>query len=106
MTAAALLDEILRLPVADRIRLVEEIWDSIATDAAVEMPEWHRQELDSRLDDPTEKAVFEHDRGAPTAKLSLCSTSVGEGRDRARMRVLSFVAGAPQDEFRGVAHLP
>jgi putative addiction module component (TIGR02574 family) len=61
MTAAALLEEILRLPVADRIRLVEEIWDSVASDAGVVMPEWHREELDRRLDDPTERAEYSVD---------------------------------------------
>ena len=61
MTSAALLEEILRLPVADRIRLVEEIWDSVASDAGVEMPEWHREELDRRLDDPTESAEYSVD---------------------------------------------
>jgi putative addiction module component (TIGR02574 family) len=51
MTAAALLDEILRLPVADRIRLVEKIWDSVAKDSGIEIPEWHGRELDDRDQD-------------------------------------------------------
>jgi putative addiction module component (TIGR02574 family) len=39
-----------RLPVSQRMQLLEEIWDSIAVDGQLpEMPDWHKQELDSRL---------------------------------------------------------
>jgi putative addiction module component (TIGR02574 family) len=47
MTAAALLDEILRLPQADRIKLLDEIWKSLGA-ADVAIPDWHREELDRR----------------------------------------------------------
>ena len=36
-----------RLSVEEKLRLVEEIWDSIGDDLPI--PEWHRQELDRRL---------------------------------------------------------
>ena len=50
MTPKALIEEILRLPVEERLRLVEDVWDSIAAEPdAVPVPEWHRQELDRRL---------------------------------------------------------
>ncbi len=53
MTPKALLDEILRLPAADRLRLVEEIWDSLASSPdQVPMPDWHRGVLDKRLAEP------------------------------------------------------
>ncbi len=53
MTSKILLDQILRLPVEERIELVEHVWDSIAaTPEAVPVPEWHRAELDRRLDHP------------------------------------------------------
>ena len=40
-----------RPSVAERILLVEEIWDSIAAEAhAVEVPEAHKEELDRRLE--------------------------------------------------------
>lgn len=53
MTPNALLDEILRLPMDERLRLVEDIWDSIAaTPEAVPMPEWHKTELERRLANP------------------------------------------------------
>jgi putative addiction module component (TIGR02574 family) len=53
MTPKALLEEILRLPVDERLQLVEDIWDSIAaTPEAVPVPEWHKAELDRRLDHP------------------------------------------------------
>lgn len=42
--------DILGLPVQDRLRLVEDIWDSLAADpSAVPAPDWHRAELDQRL---------------------------------------------------------
>jgi putative addiction module component (TIGR02574 family) len=44
------IEEIHTLSVAERIQLVEDIWDSIAADPeALELPEAQRQELDSRL---------------------------------------------------------
>ena len=40
-----------RLPVADRLRLIEELWDSLDAEAdALPLPDWHREELDKRLD--------------------------------------------------------
>ena len=39
-----------RLPVAERLRLIEELWDSLDAEAdALPMPDWHREELDKRL---------------------------------------------------------
>ena len=47
-----LVAEILGLPVEDRVRLVEAIWDSIsAVPEALPLTEWQKQELDRRLDD-------------------------------------------------------
>lgn len=43
--------DVLKLPVAERIRLVEDIWDSIAAvPEAVPLTEAQRQELDRRLE--------------------------------------------------------
>jgi putative addiction module component (TIGR02574 family) len=62
MTRPALLDEILHLPAADRLRLVEDIWESLTTSPAeVPVPDWHREELDRRLADPTEQATISLD---------------------------------------------
>jgi len=59
MTPSALLDEILRLPADQRLKLVEDIWDSIATSPSdVPVPEWHRAELNRRLADPAERATL------------------------------------------------
>jgi putative addiction module component (TIGR02574 family) len=53
MTPKTLRDEILQLPAAERLKLLEEIWDSLAaTPEDVPMPEWHKAELDRRLDNP------------------------------------------------------
>ena len=42
--------DIIGLPVDERLRLVEEIWDSLAADpSSVPLPDWHRTELDQRL---------------------------------------------------------
>jgi len=50
--------DLLKLPVAERLRLVEDLWDSIAAvPEAVELTEEQRRELDERLaqyhEDPT-----------------------------------------------------
>ena len=45
----ALVTEILELPVAERVRLVEVIWDSIAeVPEAIEVTQWQKDELDRR----------------------------------------------------------
>ena len=44
------LDEILDLPVSDRLRVVEEIWESIvAAPESLPVPQSQRAELDRRL---------------------------------------------------------
>ena len=54
MTPKALLEEILRLPVEERLELLEQVWDSIAADPnRVPVPEWHKEELARRLADPS-----------------------------------------------------
>jgi putative addiction module component (TIGR02574 family) len=46
----ALVAEILELPVAERMRLVEAIWDSIsAAPESLPLTRWQREELDRRL---------------------------------------------------------
>lgn len=46
----ALVAEILALPVEERVKLVEAIWDSIASfPDAVPLTDWQRRELDRRL---------------------------------------------------------
>ena len=48
----ALISDILELSVAERLQLVEEIWDSIAeVPEALELTETQKIELDSRLDE-------------------------------------------------------
>jgi len=45
------MSSILKLPIEDRIRLVEDIWDSVAADqSALNLTEAQRMELDKRLD--------------------------------------------------------
>jgi putative addiction module component (TIGR02574 family) len=45
-----LVAEILALPVPERVRLVEAIWDSIsAVPEALPLTEWQKEELDRRL---------------------------------------------------------
>ena len=57
MATRPLRDEILSLPEDARLRLLEEVWDSLAAPAAVPAPTWHVRELEERLADPTEKAT-------------------------------------------------
>jgi putative addiction module component (TIGR02574 family) len=50
MKQETLVAEILALPVPDRVRLVEAIWDSIsAVPEALPLTDWQRQELDRQL---------------------------------------------------------
>jgi putative addiction module component (TIGR02574 family) len=45
-----LVSEILALPVEERVRLVDAIWDSIsAVPEALPLTQWQREELDRRL---------------------------------------------------------
>ena len=58
MTKQALLAEILRLPVEERIELLGEAWDAIAAAPYdVPIPEWHVRELELRLSDPNPEYV-------------------------------------------------
>lgn len=60
------ISDLLKLPVAERIKLVEAIWDSIAAAPnALEMTEAERQELDRRW------AAYERDPsvGSPWAEV-------------------------------------
>ena len=60
------ISEVLKLPVAERIKLVEAIWDSIAaTPEAVQLTEAQREELDRRW------AAYERDPslGSPWAEV-------------------------------------
>jgi putative addiction module component (TIGR02574 family) len=60
------LEEILRLSVAERIQLAEDIWDSIAADpAALPLSDAQRQELDRRL----ESYAQNPDEGLPWEEL-------------------------------------
>jgi putative addiction module component (TIGR02574 family) len=52
MTARALLEEASRLEVAERIELVEAIWETLSADPqALPVPSAHRETLDRRLED-------------------------------------------------------
>jgi putative addiction module component (TIGR02574 family) len=51
--------DIAEMPIEERIQLVEDIWDSIAElPESILVPEWHKEELEKRLDayhtNPTE----------------------------------------------------
>ena len=59
-----LVTEILALPVPERMRLVEAIWDSISSvPEALPLTQWQREELDRRLTefeaDPDSGATLE-----------------------------------------------
>ena len=43
--------ELRALSVSERLKLIEDLWDSIETDAeALPLPDWHRAEIDRRID--------------------------------------------------------
>ena len=55
--------EIAKMPIQQRIQLIEDIWDSITeVPEALEIPEWHKQELEKRLEayqtDPNEGSLW------------------------------------------------
>jgi putative addiction module component (TIGR02574 family) len=59
MAPDALRDQIMRLPPAERLRLVEDIWDSLTVSPdEVPVPDWHLEELERRLADPAEEATL------------------------------------------------
>lgn len=58
------LDNVFALPIAERIRLVEAIWDSVANDLApLDLQPWQAAELDRRMAEfersPTEGAPWD-----------------------------------------------
>lgn len=53
MTRDDLLAQIRRLPVDERLELIEQVWDEISP-GELPIPDWHREELDSILDDPND----------------------------------------------------
>lgn len=62
MTAADL-SELLKLPSAERLALIEKLWDSLAaTPEAIAVPEAHLRELDRRLDYPAPGASLSPDQ--------------------------------------------
>jgi putative addiction module component (TIGR02574 family) len=63
MAPDALRDEIMRLPPSERLRLVEDIRDSLTVSPdEVPIPDWHREELELRLADPSEGATLTWDQ--------------------------------------------
>jgi putative addiction module component (TIGR02574 family) len=70
MTSKALLDEIMRLPVAERLKLLEDAWDSIAASpTAVPVPAWHEAELDRRLHRPSAEPSQARTKSARTSEV-------------------------------------
>jgi len=59
MTPEERLDHILQLPRAERCQLFEDVWGSLAVAPDPDgVPQWHLEELNQRLDDPTEQATL------------------------------------------------
>ena len=43
--------ELQALPIAERLKLIEDLWDSIDAEAdALPLPDWHRAEIDRRME--------------------------------------------------------
>lgn len=49
MTIKTLLNQARKLNERDRLRLADEIWRSVENGWSAGMPEWHKEELDRRL---------------------------------------------------------
>ena len=51
MTKPNTTDELRRLPAAERLKIIEELWDSLDDELdQLPVPDWHRVEIDKRLD--------------------------------------------------------
>jgi putative addiction module component (TIGR02574 family) len=50
MNERTLADHLRDLSVVDRLKLIEEVWDSLERPEDLPVPNWHRAELDARLD--------------------------------------------------------
>lgn len=62
MTVEQIKDEINGLALSEKLRLVEDIWDSIAAEnAEIPLPEWQKQELDRRRREYEETKPTLHD---------------------------------------------
>ena len=62
MTREQLRDEIGRLELAEKLLLVEELWDAIAVaNSDIPMPEWQKRELDKRHEEYRQGNVGLHD---------------------------------------------
>ena len=55
-------DEISRLGLSEKLRLVEDIWDAIAAEnSEIPLPEWQKQELKKRYEEYKEGKLELHD---------------------------------------------
>jgi len=62
MSPDTLRDQIMQLAPAERLQLVEDIWDSLtASPSDIPVPDWHREKLERRLSDPNEQATLSWD---------------------------------------------
>jgi putative addiction module component (TIGR02574 family) len=62
MKADQIRSEIENLELSEKLRLVEEIWDSIAaSNSELPMPDWQKQELDKRYNEYKEGKLKLHD---------------------------------------------
>lgn len=51
MSDQSTIDKLRQLPVEERLRLMEDVWSSLSDGAEeLEMPAWHREELEARID--------------------------------------------------------
>jgi len=62
MRSEQLKDEISKLGLSEKLQLVEDIWESIATgNSEIPMPAWQKQELDKRYEEYNEGTLELHD---------------------------------------------
>lgn len=62
MTTETNLEKLRHMPVSERLRLLEDLWSSLSEQPeALNIPDWHRDELDARL------AAHRNDRTAARA---------------------------------------
>jgi putative addiction module component (TIGR02574 family) len=106
-------EEYLKLPLEERLQLVQDIWDSIAaTQDDFPVPDWHKEELDRRLAvyrsvaqprDPAGTTAIVVDDGLATGSTAMAAVDVL--RHRGAREVWVAVPVAPRDTTERLAEM-
>lgn len=58
MNDQATIARLRQIPVDERLKLMEEVWESLRdSPSQLEVPDWHRAELDARMEAPRDEGA-------------------------------------------------